>query len=122
MQTTAKIFQPSFIFQLAIEFLMMWYLDAIQSIFRSIFAMIVMVSDMFALPVLFKTLLLPYRVENRKGFVAVAIGIGFVVRLASIFSCLFIMALIAIVGLMASLIWVFIPILFLYLLLAPIFK
>lgn len=119
MQANAKTFQASFIVKLVLELLILWYLDAVSAILRGTYSIVLVISDMFALPVLFKTLLLPYRVENRKGFVAIAIGIGFFLRIISIFACLSLITLVIIVGLVAAFGWVLLPILFLYLLFRP---
>ena len=119
MQANAKTFQVSFIAKLVLELLILWYLDVVSAILRGTYAIVLVISDMFALPVLFKTLFLPYRAENRKGFVAIAIVIGFFLRIISIFACFLLITLVVIAGLVAAFGWVLLPILFLYLLFRP---
>ncbi|MEM3063474.1 MAG: hypothetical protein QW303_08025, partial [Nitrososphaerota archaeon] len=105
---------------LLFDFFLLWYWEAILAIVRAVYNLLIIISDMFALPVLFKTLLLPYKVENRKGFVIYAIGIGLVLRLIAITVCLIIMLLISLFGLAFLMGWVAVPFLFLFLLFKPI--
>jgi hypothetical protein len=70
----------------------------------------ILISDMFALPILFKTFFVPWRSEERKGFVAVALGIAIIMRIIAIFTAILIIAIAGIVGIVATFIWLLIPI------------
>lgn len=119
MQLTTQTVQPAFLVKLILDFFLLWYWDAILAIAKTTYGLVVIVSDMFALPVLFKTLFLPYRAENRKGFVAVAIGIGFVLRMLAIVTCLALLMAILVAGSLALVGWVALPLVFLFLLFKP---
>ncbi len=119
MQVKTQTLQPTFFLKMALEFFLLWYLDAIVAMSKGLYSLLVIIADMFALPVLFKTLFLPYRAENRKGFIAIAIGIGFVLRVLAIATCLLLLAVVLTTGLSLLLGWALVPFLFLFLLLQP---
>lgn len=110
MDTQTRILLVGYLPQVVFDFLVVWYFDLTLTILKTTYAGMILISDMFALPVLFKTFFVPWRSEERKGFVAVALAIAIIMRIIAIFTAVLIIVIAGLVGIAAVFIWLMIPI------------
>jgi hypothetical protein len=108
--------------KLPLLFIYWWFVTAPIQLLVFFFRYLTHLSQVLSLPLLVKTFFVPWKNENKKGYVAIARGIGMTVKTSVILADLMILIIFFMVEVSLFLLWMLLPILSIYLLITSLIK
>lgn len=108
--------------KLPLLFAYWWFVQAPAKLVVFFFNYFVHLTQVLSVPLLLKTFFVPWKNENKKGYVGIARGIGMVVKTAVLLADLMILTVALLVEASLLLLWMVLPIASLYLLVGSITK